>query len=283
MRHVTSFDPGNRTDNGGLGFIGRISALATLLVTSSLSALLACASPAHAATESAKHRPPQHSSFRRAGHGSLASRGIGGGMQCVTFARAETGIELSGNAANWWDNAAGVYDRGNTPEPGAILNFRANGRMRLGHVSVVRSVVSSREILIDHANWSSRGGISRSVSVVDVSADNDWTAVRVRLGGTENYGAVYPTYGFIYTRSPGSQPEIRTASAEPIPELNAAPADLRNSPVRSYAHGSVHRHVYQVAMAPSPKHIKLSLPKHSFAERIAHHKAEPAKTEQASN
>ena len=263
MRH------GNSSSRGRLSsLMTRISALAALLMTSSLTALITA--PAHAASsDSSSARSAQHSPIRNAGHGSLARRGIGGGMQCVTFARAETGIELSGNAANWWDNAAGIYDRGATPAPGAILNFRANGRMRLGHVSVVRSVVSPREILIDHANWSSRGGISRSVSVVDVSPENDWSAVRVRLGGTENYGAVYPTYGFIYTRPAGSQPEIRTASAEPIPELNAPPADLRNSPVRALARGAAHRHVYQVAMAPAPKHIKLALPTHSFADSLA--------------
>ncbi len=27
------------------------------------------------------------------------------GIQCVTFARSESGIELSGNAYQWWDNA----------------------------------------------------------------------------------------------------------------------------------------------------------------------------------
>ena len=51
----------------------------------------------------------------------------GGGLQCVTFARSDSGIELTGNARDWWGNAEGVYQRGNRPEPGSVLNFRANG------------------------------------------------------------------------------------------------------------------------------------------------------------
>jgi len=125
-----------------------------------------------------------------------------GGLQCVPFARAASGIELKGNAVNWWDAAAGVYQRGSQPEVGAVLDFRANGSMRLGHVAVVREVVNEREVEIDHANWawSGKGNVSRGVSVIDVSERNDWTAVRVGLGRGEEYGSVYGTYGFIYDR-----------------------------------------------------------------------------------
>ncbi len=124
-------------------------------------------------------------------------------LQCVPFARAASGIELKGNAANWWDAASGNYARGAAPEMGSVLNFRATRGMRLGHVAVVTNVVSSREIMIDHANWAgpgaSKGGVSRGMSVIDVSPDNNWTQVRVSLGN-DNYGSVYPTYGFIYDR-----------------------------------------------------------------------------------
>ena len=127
---------------------------------------------------------------------------FGGGLQCVPFARAASGIELKGNAVNWWDAAAGVYQRGNRPEVGAVLNFRANGSMRLGHVAVVRQIANSREIEIDHANWAWAGksNISRGVAVIDVSERNDWSAVRVALGRSEDFGSVYGTYGFIYDR-----------------------------------------------------------------------------------
>ena len=46
-----------------------------------------------------------------------------------------------------------------------------------------------------------RGGVSRGISVVDVSPNNDWTAVRVGLGNSGDYGSVYPTNGFIYDRA----------------------------------------------------------------------------------
>jgi surface antigen len=128
--------------------------------------------------------------------------GAGGGISCVPFARAASGIELKGNATNWWDAAAGVYERGSRPEPGSVLNFRSTGRMRLGHVAVVTEVVDSRQVEIDHANWSGagKGNVSRGVSVIDVSENNDWSAVRVELGQSGDFGSVYPTYGFIYDR-----------------------------------------------------------------------------------
>jgi len=150
-----------------------------------------------------------------------------GGLQCVPFARTASGIQLKGNAANWWDAANGVYERGQAPEAGSILNFRANGNMRLGHVAVVKNVVSSREIEIDHANWAgpgaSKGGISRNIPVVDVSPNNDWSSVRVALGHSGNYGSVYPTYGFIYDR-----PDNGTVAQGP-----ARFDEIAEAPVRS--------------------------------------------------
>ncbi len=126
------------------------------------------------------------------------------GLQCVPFARAASGIELKGNAVNWWDAASGVYERGARPEAGSVLNFRSIGRMRLGHVAVVTNVVSAREVEIEHANWASPGSkggaIARGIPVIDVSENNDWSAVRVGLGHSGDYGSVYPTYGFIYDR-----------------------------------------------------------------------------------
>ncbi len=149
-------------------------------------------------------------------------------LQCVTFARSDTGIQLSGNANTWWYHAAGVYARGSQPEPGSVLNFRANGRMRMGHVAVVTNVVNSRTIEIDQANWGGPGAVSRGVSVVDVSPANDWSAVRVGLGHTGDFGAVYPTYGFIYNRPDNGVMVAADQPSAPIAGLNPAPADLRS-------------------------------------------------------
>ena len=149
----------------------------------------------------------------------------GGGLQCVPFARAATGIELKGNAANWWDAATGVYARGQAPEAGSVLNFRATGGMRLGHVAVVTHVVDSREIEIDHANWAgpgaSKGGVSRAIPVVDVSDNNDWSAVRVGLGHSGTYGSVYPTFGFIYDRPDNGMMARRAVRYDEVAEAPA--------------------------------------------------------------
>ena len=150
-----------------------------------------------------------------------------GRMSCVPFARLNSGIELAGNAWSWWNNADGVYQRGARPEVGSVLNFRANGHMHSGHVAVVTQVENARTVDIDHANWSGRGTISRNVRVVDVSPMNDWTAVRVALSRSGDFGSVYPTYGFIYDR-PDAGTMVANNATAPMPMLaNAAPRDLR--------------------------------------------------------
>ncbi len=191
----------------------------------------------------------------------------GGGIQCVTFARADTGIELSGNASAWWYNAAGVYQRGGRPEAGAVLNFRANGSMRMGHVAVVNQVMNSRTINIDHANWGGpgavRGGVSRDISVVDVSPNNDWTAVRVALGHTAQFGSIYPTYGFIYNRPDAGTMVAANDSAAPVPALNAAPRDLRGR----VAAPAVAFNFDEVAEAPDSAEPRQGYGRHHFAGR----------------
>ncbi|GAN67903.1 CHAP domain-containing protein [Acetobacter orleanensis] len=135
----------------------------------------------------------------------VARRNYGGGhvIQCVAYAKSASEVMLHGNARDWWHNAAGVYDRGNAPETGSVLNFRSIRRMPLGHVAVVRSVINSRTIIIDQSHWA-QAGISHNVPVIDVSPNNDWSAVRVALNNRAGtYGSIYPTYGFIYPRTPG--------------------------------------------------------------------------------
>jgi hypothetical protein len=160
--------------------------------------------------------------------GKLArGHATGGGISCVPFARAASGIALTGNAVNWWDAAEGVYERGSRPEPGSVLNFRANTHMRLGHVAVVTDVLGSREVEIEHANWSAfgtmRGDISRGIRVQDVSPSNDWSAVRVELGHSGDFGSVYPTYGFIYDR-PDRGRMIANNTADRLGQTSLRPA-----------------------------------------------------------
>lgn len=147
-------------------------------------------------------------------------------MSCVPFARADSGIDLSGDAYAWWTHAAGTYARGDVPVPGSVLAFRANVRMRLGHVAVVSRVVNRREIEVDQANWGDGGRITRGVPVIDVSEDNDWTDVRVALGDGR-FGSVYPTYGFIYDRPDTGTMVARARTPAPEVAANPAPSNLR--------------------------------------------------------
>jgi surface antigen len=117
--------------------------------------------------------------------------------QCVTYARAVSGIQIRGNADTWWGQAAGRYARGQAPKVGAVLAFEPTRRMRVGHVAMVGAVVSDREVLLDHANWTRRGGVERSARAIDVSLAGDWSQVRVQFGGAMGT-STYPTKGFIY-------------------------------------------------------------------------------------
>ena len=172
-----------------------------------------------------------------AGHRQQVHRSDRHVLQCVAFARADSDVALSGNAVNWWQNAKGVYARGTVPEIGSVLNFRANRRMRLGHVAVVTRIVDSRTIQIDQSHWNANG-ISRNVSVVDVSPSNDWSAVRVAIGHGGTFGSIYPTFGFIYPRPDSSGRIITARSDAAIPRTdNVAPSDLR-SPVSEVAEAS---------------------------------------------
>jgi len=126
-------------------------------------------------------------------------------LECVPYARQVSGIELYGDAADWWDQAVGRYPRGTDPVQGGVLVFRRTGRLAHGHVSVVSGVASSREIKVTQANWVHRR-IGHDETVVDVSEAGDWSAVRVWWAPSHALGTtVYPTHGFI-SPSPMASP-----------------------------------------------------------------------------
>jgi hypothetical protein len=120
-------------------------------------------------------------------------------LQCVPFARRESGVEIYGNANTWWQQAAGRYPRSSSPSTGAVIviqGFYGPGR---GHVAVVREIVSDRVIRVDHANWLNHGEISVGVPVLDVSPNNDWSEIRVwHIPGQHWGGRIYTVEGFIH-------------------------------------------------------------------------------------
>jgi len=150
---------------------------------------------------------------------AFASAPAEAGLQCVPYARQLSGVDIRGNAHTWWTQADGRYARGTAPREGSVLAFRSTRAMPLGHVAVVSRIVSEREVILDHANWSRRGGIERSARAIDVSEAGDWSAVRVWHGTTGKMGLrTNPAYGFIYPDALGTaEPRIQMATRERTP------------------------------------------------------------------
>jgi CHAP domain len=132
-------------------------------------------------------------------------------LTCVPYAQEVTRIGLTGDAFRWWAEAARRYQRTHRPEVGAVLVFRPTAAMPLGHVAVVTAILSARQILVEHANWVPHR-ITRDQLVVDVSAANNWSRVRVWYPPIDALGSsVFPVYGFVVPAEGG-----RIASLTPL-------------------------------------------------------------------
>jgi hypothetical protein len=128
--------------------------------------------------------------------------------ECAPFARALSGVRLQGAAADWWWEADGQYARRSQPEEGSVLVLRRSGRLPDGHVAVVSRVLSARQILVTQANWVHHR-VTEDQPVIDVSADNDWTLVRVWWPPADSMGVTdYPAYGFIRPDRPATHREL---------------------------------------------------------------------------
>ncbi len=186
-----------------------------------IAAALACTSPALAINESAR---------------AIQTPDLPPYLQCVPYARQLTGINIYGDAHTWWGQAEGRYARGYKPRVGAVLALRPYSGSRLGHVAAVSKIVDSRTLLVRHSNWSPingrRGQIEDNVKVVDVSPDNDWSAVRVWYAPLQDLGGTHwPVQGFIYPTKPkkGEKLKDRTVPAN-LPRGSDDPiADLIGS------------------------------------------------------
>jgi hypothetical protein len=117
---------------------------------------------------------------------------------CAEYARARSGLAMFGDAKYWWTRAKSLYARASSPVENAVLVFKATSRLKLGHVAVVTHIVSNREIRVDQANWQNHGEIDHATPVMDVSARNDWSQVRVWDMKSGQFGRVYPVSGFIF-------------------------------------------------------------------------------------
>jgi surface antigen len=147
--------------------------------------------------------------------------------QCAPYARTISGIAIHGNANTWWNQAAGRYARGHAPKVGAVLAFAPTGRMRLGHVAMVSEIVSDREVLLTHANWSRRGGIETNVRAVDISEAGDWSLVKVWYAPNGGLGtSSYPTKGFIYSDRDTGADAVESDTQAPLAPVTMASVDL---------------------------------------------------------
>lgn len=120
-------------------------------------------------------------------------------LQCVPFARDASGIQIRGDAKNWWKLAAGKYARSRRPHEGSVFVMRGYKSERRGHVAVVRQILDDRTIVVDHANWGNDGRVYLSAPVRDESPKNDWSQVRVWYTPADQWGRrIYRAKGFIH-------------------------------------------------------------------------------------
>jgi hypothetical protein len=152
---------------------------------------------------------------------NLAASSHQPGLSCAPYARALSGIALHGPADSWWLAAAGRYDRAARPEVGAVLVLRRSDRLASGHVAVVSRLLAPRRVLVIQANWVP-DQLTEDQLVIDVSARNDWTEVRMWWPLSNAMGGhIYPAYGFILPPAPASHEALRRA-AQPAARLALA-------------------------------------------------------------
>lgn len=145
--------------------------------------------------------PIEYSAMPREHGRAMVEAGPANPLQCVPYAREHSAIKIHGDANTWWDKAEGKYPRGSAPQAGSVMVLHDYSGSDHGHVAVVKTVVSAREIRVDHANWLNDGSIYVNDPVMDVSQENDWSTVRVFNIKTGGWGSkVYPVQGFIGSR-----------------------------------------------------------------------------------
>jgi hypothetical protein len=148
------------------------------------------------------------------GGGARVGDYVGGNapIECAPFARALTGVQLTGDGDDWWQQAAGRYQLASSPKTGSILVLRSSGRLPYGHVAVVTRVLSGRQVLVSQANWVHHR-VTEDQPVIDVSASNDWSVVRLWWPPSSQMGiAEYAVRGFILPDRPASHDQLIAAT-----------------------------------------------------------------------
>ena len=124
--------------------------------------------------------------------------GSGPPLQCVPFARDNSGVRIFGDANTWWAQAKSKFETQDMPVKGAVIVIRGFNSDARAHVAVVRKILDDRQLTVDHANWGNRGEIQLDTPVMDVSSSNDWSKVRVWNTESGHFGGrVYEVKGFI--------------------------------------------------------------------------------------
>jgi len=171
---------------------------------------------------------------------------------CVRVVRSISDFTIQGDAWMWWNRAEGRYARDNAPADGSVLVFKRAGRMNRGHVSLVSNVIDRRTIEVDHS-WLNTRGLRRGMRVIDVSANNDWSMVRVWHEPTGQLGQrVYPTYGFILPEGGMSR------RLDPEPRFTIAPRGRGHDVTRLVT-----------AQAPTPAPAPTVRPGHKPKQAVA--------------
>ncbi len=146
-------------------------------------------------------------------------------LQCVPFARRESGVQIFGNANTWWQQARDRYETTAEPEEGSVMVLRGYATANRGHVAVVREIVSPRLIIVDHSNWLNGGEITRDVPIRDVSEAGDWSQVQVwHVPGRHWGGRTYQVQGFILNVLTEAQQQIDAERAAAGMQLVSAEA-----------------------------------------------------------
>lgn len=148
-------------------------------------------------------------------------------LQCVPFARRESGVQLYGDANTWWRQAQDRYETTQEPEELSVMVLEGYNTTARGHVAVVKEIVSPRLIIVDHANWLNGGEITRDVPIRDVSEAGDWSRVQVwHVPGRHWGGRTYKVQGFIQNilaEAAGDAPPAAHAIAATRADMSTVP------------------------------------------------------------